>query len=594
MAKTRYRNEPGATSLAQLPAAALRAVLREGYSKSAFRDDLLAGIVVGVVALPLAMALAIGVGVPPQQGLYTAIVAGFVTALLGGSRVQVSGPTAAFIVVLAPIYVKFGLAGLLLSGFLGGLFLIALGLARMGRVIEFVPYPVTTGFSAGIATVIATLQLKDLLGLQLGSTPEHYIERVSALVGALGTVNFHEAGLGLMTLALLVALPKFLPKVPAPLIALPLAACVAAALPAVTGSGELVTIASRFTTTISGEIVHGIPALPPVPIWPPAMLGEQGLALNLDTLRQLLPGAFAIAILGAIESLLSAVVADGMARTRHDSDAELIAQGVANVIAPFFGGIASTGAIARTATNVRSGARSPIAAMIHSVFILMAVLAGSRLLGYLPMTSLAALLLVVAWRMSEAKHFVHMLRVAPRSDVAVLLTCFSLTVIFDMVIGVFVGMVLASFLFMRRMATVTNVREIARSSALCDWEVPSGIALYEVSGPLFFGAAQKAMSRLGAQTGDVRVVVLLLERVDMIDATGLVALESAIAELRAAGCRAILCDVQPAPLAVLERAGLVTAGEVWIAPTLSAGLELARELLRARGETPSTAPATQI
>ncbi len=558
MARTRYRNATDDPPLRSLPAGALRAVLSEGYKAADFKSDLLAGVVVGVVALPLAMALAIAVGVAPQYGLYTAIVAGFVVAALGGSRTQVSGPTAAFIVILAPIHAKFGMAGLLLSGLLGGLMLIGMGVARLGRLIQYIPHPVTTGFTAGIATVIATLQLKDLFGLVPASNPDHYFERIAAMTDARATVNWWEPVIGLGTLAILLGLPRLTRRVPAPLVALPIAAIAAAALARFAPGFHVATIASRFHTTVGGEVVSGIPKLPPLPLLPWNMPGAGGAAFHFDfrTFRELLPGAFAVAMLGAIESLLSAVVADGLARTKHDPDAELLSLGVGNVLAPFFGGIPATGAIARTATNIRSGARSPLAAMIHALTVLAAVLALAPLLGYLPMSALAALLLLVAWNMSEVKHFVHTLRVAPKSDVAVLLTCFALTVTFDMVVGVTVGLLLAALLFMRRMAEVTEVRAASPADADLPGPLPTGVVAYEISGPLFFGAAQKAMAALHDIADRSKAVILLMDEVHAMDATGLVALESALDQLKANRCFAILSSVRPQPMKVLKKAHL--------------------------------------
>ncbi len=558
MARTRYKSATTTVPLKDLPAAALRAVLREGYSAGDLKSDLLAGIVVGIVALPLAMALAIGVGVPPQHGLYTAIIGGFIVAALGGSRTQVTGPTAAFIVILAPIYTKFGMAGLLISGFLGGLMLVAMGFFRLGRLIQFIPHPVTTGFTAGIATVIATLQIKDFFGLTLPNNPEHYVERVVVMFQARGTASFFEPFLGLLTLGILVVFPRITRRFPAPLVALPTAAVVAIALRHVFPGIEVATISSRFHTAIDGIVVDGIPQLPPLPLLPWLAPGPGGQPFNItfDGFQALLAGAFAIAMLGAIESLLSAVVADGIARTKHDPDAELIALGIGNMIVPFFGGIAATGAIARTATNIKAGARSPIAAMIHALTILAAVLVLARLLGYLPMASLAALLLLVAWNMSEAKHFIHTIRVAPKSDVAVLLTCFGLTVGFDMVVGVSVGMVLAAFLFMRRMAEVTGGHFADGSSPRLTGAIPRDVVVYEISGPLFFGAAQKAMAALEIVAGQTRAVVLLMQGVDAMDVTGLVALESALEPLRAHKCLAVLCGVHGQPLALLHKAHL--------------------------------------
>jgi SulP family sulfate permease len=560
-----------------LPAAALRAVLREGYAASDLRADVLAGMVVGVVALPLAMALAIGVGAAPQFGLYTAIVAGFAVAALGGSRTQVTGPTAAFIVVLAPIYAKFGMSGLLVSGLLGGAMLVAMGLLRFGKLIEFIPHPVTTGFTAGIATVIATLQLKDLFGLTLAHTPEHFVDRVTAMFEARHTASPWEPVIGLFTLAVLVLLPRATRRVPAPLVALPLAALLSLALGRVLPDFHVATIATRFQTVAGGHLVHGIPPLPPLPLLPWHVASEGGHAFMFDfaTLRALLPGALAIAMLGAIESLLSAVVADGMARTKHDPDAELLALGVGNLLVPFFGGIPCTGAIARTATNIRSGARSPFAAMAHALTVLAAVLLLAPLLGYLPMASLAALLLLVAWNMSEAKHFVHTLRVAPKSDVAVLLTCFGLTVVFDMVVGVSVGMVLASLLFMRRMAEVTQARLTTDAPTDMPGPLPPNVALYEISGPLFFGAAQRAMATLEVISDRSKVVILMMDEVHVMDATGLVALESALGELARHKCLAILSNVRAQPLALLRKARLHERAGVQVCATADEALAAA-------------------
>jgi SulP family sulfate permease len=579
MARTRYQSLQQEVPLRALPAAALRAVLGEGYGAATFKADLMAGLVVGIVALPLAMALAIAVGVAPQHGLYTAIVAGLAIALLGGSRTQVSGPTAAFVVILAPIYARFGLAGLTLAGLLAGLLLVGMGLLRMGKLIEFIPHPVTTGFTAGIATVIAVLQVKDLLGLRLGHTPEHFAERVVAFARAGPSASPWELGVGLFTLALLLLVPRLTRRVPAPLVALPSAALLAVALYRLAGA-QVATIASRFHSEVAGRTVAGIPPLPPLPILPwlaPGPAGEP-LALDLHTLRALLPSAFAIAMLGAIESLLSAVVADGMARTRHDPDAELLAQGVGNVVAPFFGGIPATGAIARTATNIRSGARTPVAAAVHALTVLAAVLALAPALGYLPMSALAALLVLVAWNMSEVKHFAHTVRVAPRSDVAVLLTCYGLTVFTDMVIGVSVGMVLAAMLFMRRMAIVTEAKLVETAHPDLPGPVPPGVVVYRVSGPLFFGAAQKAMAALNAISDRARVVILWLEQVPVLDATGLVALESALAQLGSRGVTAVLLGLQVQPRGLVERTDLLKRPGVLASGDAAEALRIAGEI----------------
>ncbi len=538
-------------------AAALRRTFRAGYTFGDLRGDLLAGMIVGVVALPLSMALAIASGVPPQHGLYTAIIAGGVTAVLGGSSVQVTGPTAAFVVILAPISAKFGPGGLMVATLIAGCMLVGAGIARLGRLIEFIPYPVVTGFTSGIAVVIATLQLKDFLGLQVATMPDHYVEKVSALFAALPTMRVNDLLIGLLTLAILIVLPRVSRRIPSPLVALPVAAIVAYVLHRMYPAFDVATIQSRFTYVQDGITHAGIPRLPPMPSLPWSFPGADGapLVLSMDLLRSLVPSAFAIAMLGAIESLLSAVVADGMTGLKHDPDAELIAQGAGNVVAPFFGGIAATGAIARTATNIRCGGRSPLAALFHSAFILAAVLVLAPALGYMPMAAMAALLFVVAWNMSEVKHFVHLLRVGPGSDVFVLVTCFGLTVIFDMVVSVSVGVVLAALLLMRRMADLSSVKLVDSHPIAPGEKLPSGLLIYEIAGPLFFGAAQKAMSSLRTVQHGVQAVVLDMQSVPAMDATGLVNLESTIERLRKAGVFVVLAGVQKQPLRIIARAG---------------------------------------
>jgi SulP family sulfate permease len=397
---------------------------------------------------------------------------------------------------------------------------------------------------------------------------------------ARATASGWELLVGGGTLALLVLLPKVVRRVPAPLVALPLAALGVVVLTALVPGFEVATIASRFSAEVGGRVVRGIPPLPPLPMLPWGGPGLFADGFSWHAVNALLPSAFAIAMLGAIESLLSAVVADGMARTRHDPDAELVALGIGNVVAPFFGGIPATGAIARTATNIRSGARSPIAAIVHALTVLAAVLALAPLLGYLPMAALAALLLLVAWNMSEVRHFAHTLRVAPRSDMAVLLTCYGLTVAFDMVIGVTVGMMLAVVLFMRRMAEVTNARFVEEHPTL-PGPVPGGVVVYDISGPLFFGAAQKAMAALGHIGDRARVVLLRMEGVQAMDATGLVALESALDRLAVHKVIAILCGVQPQPLGLLQRAGLPQRSGVLLSSDVREALATAGELASA-------------
>lgn len=538
-------------------ASALRKTFRDGYGLSDLRADVLAGLVVGIVALPLSMALSIAVGAPPQNGLYTAIVAGAIIALFGGSRVQVSGPTAAFVVILAPITEKFGLGGLLLATVMAGVFLVLMGYSGLGRLIEFVPYPVTTGFTAGIGIVIATLQLKDFLGLETGKMPESYLGKVQRMIEvAPSTFRPAELAVGLFTLAVLLIWPRIDRRIPSPLVALGFGALFALALEHLFPGTTLATIERRFSYTLNGESFAGIPRLPPMPLLPWNLPGPDGapIGLSFELLRALLPSAIAIALLGAIESLLSAVVADGMIRRQHDPDAELVAQGLGNLVAPFFGGIAATGAIARTATNVRSGAKSPFAAVTHALFLLLAVITLAPLLGYLPMASLAALLLLVAWNMSEAKHVLHTIRSAPRSDVIVLWTCLLLTVIFDMVVAVTFGIVLAALLFMKRMSDVSQLTLVAEPHRKLGHALPQSILLYELAGPLFFGAAARAMRALQGVTRDVKAVVLDLRNVPALDATGMINLESATARLRDQGIYVVLAGVDGQPRRALAKA----------------------------------------
>lgn len=573
------------------PGAALREVLSEGYDGAKFRADLMAGLVVGVVALPLSMALAIASGVAPQNGLYTAIIAGLVIALTGGSRCQVSGPTAAFVVILAPIVTRFGVGGLLLATVLAGLMLILMGLFRLGRLIQYVPYPVTAGFTAGIGLVIATLQLKDFLGLTVPHMPEHYLERVAALGRALPSTHFADALIGAFTLAVLILWPKLTKKVPGPLVAIALATVLGAVLAHFAPDLVPATLGSKFSYKDAAGIVHpGIPRLPPMPALPWSFGGPGGQPLHVSTelVQSLLGSAFAIAMLGSIESLLSAVVSDGMAGTRHDPDAELLGQGLGNLIAPFFGGIAATGAIARTGTNIRAGAKSPFAAITHAIFVLAAMLVLAPVLAYIPMASLAALLILVAWNMSELPHAIHVMRRSPKSDVLVFLSCFALTAIFDMVVGVSVGVVLAALLFMRRMAEITDAELSAGVHPELRDPLPKGVVLYEIAGPLFFGAAQKAMSTLET-VSDAQVVILDVEMVPAMDATGLVNLESALKKLASHHAFVILAGVQRQPRTVLARAGIQPSDD---SLAMAENLHEAVALARARMGMPPAATAS--
>ena len=564
-----------AYSAKDLLAYGLRSALRDGYSIRDFRADMLAALVVGVVALPLSMALAIACEVPPQHGLYTAIIAGFVCALLGGTRFQVTGPTAAFVVILVPIVHKFGLGGLLVAGAMAGAMLVAMGLARLGKLMQFVPHPVTTGFTMGIAVVIGVLQLKDVFGVKLPRT-EGTFEYLGALWGARGQINPYDVGVAVVTIGLLLVLPKILKRIPAPLVALTVISLLVVLCEHVWPGFHASTIGNleKFSFKIGNEVRHGIPPLPPIPIVP-WRLG--GLSLDYHTIRELLPSAFAIAMLGAIESLMAAVVADGMSGTRHDPNAELIALGIGNMLCPFFGGIAATGALARTATNIRAGARSPFAAAMHAIFVLACTIVLAPLVAYLPMAGLAGLLIIVARNMSEARHFTRLLRIAARSDVIVMVTCFTLTVVFDMVVAVTVGVVLAALLFMRRMAVSTTVALESPQGLGIGVELPPGVRLYDVAGPMFFGAAKSAMEAIATVgSGTDHTFVINMQHVPTIDATGLVALESVLDRLFRSHIKVIFAGLTPEVADLLDRAGIKRdPGRLAYAPDVETAISMA-------------------
>ncbi|TFH86289.1 C4-dicarboxylic acid transporter DauA [Billgrantia azerbaijanica] len=562
-----------------LPGHALLTAWRQGYGLAELRRDLLAGLTIGIVAVPLSMALAIATGVPPQHGLYTAIIAGAIIALTGGSRFNISGPTAAFVVILFPIVGSHGVGGLLIATLMAGLILVALGLARLGSLIQFVPYPVVLGFTAGIAVVIALLQLPDFLGLTGVELGDSTLHNLAAIVRALPSVAPAELGVGLVTLATLILWPRLKLPVPAPLVGLVVGTLAALAVGAL--GVEIDTIASRFHWAFHGQSGSGIPPFAPAPVLPWQLPGPDGTPLSVDfaLIRELLGPALAIAMLAAIESLLCAVVADGLTRTRHDPNAELIGQGLGNIAVPFFGGITATAALARTATNIRSGAASPLAAVIHALVVLLAVVALAGVLGLVPMAALAALLFIIAWNMSEARHFVHTLKGAPGSDVAILVICFGLTVVFDMVLAVAVGMGLAAALFIRRMAEVTHARRLGSDDEIAR-QLPRQVALYDVNGPLFFGAAEKAMATLRVVDPEVKVVLLDMHDVPSLDATAIVALQTLAEELHSQQVGLIFVGMAPRQVVKLKRAGLRReAGRLAVVRDLPQGRRLAERWL---------------
>ena len=559
---------------------ALRRSLQSKPTYQDFQANILAGLTVGVIALPLSMALAIASGVPPQHGLYTAIVAGIVTALTGGSKVNISGPTAAFVVILLPIVQKFGLGGLLVSGLMAGFILVLMGVGKLGKLIEVVPYPVIVGFTAGIGLVIATFQIQDFLGLEISSTGGNYLDRVSAIVQAIPSFAWQETLIGVMTLAILLVWPRFRSKIPAHLVALVVVSLVAWLLSLYLQDFSVATLGSRFQFEISGITGSGIPPILPAFEWPWNLPGADGtpVGFSFDLVRLLMPSAITIAILGSLESLLCAVVADGMSGKKHDPNDELIGQGIGNIVSPLFGGIPATAAIARTAANVKSGGSMPLASIVHGLFILASILLLAPLLSYIPMASMAALLIMVAWNMSEAKHFARTVKIAPRDDVIVLMLCFLLTVLFDMTVAVAVGMGLAAMLFIRRSISMTETSEIESNHA--DYDLPDNTVVYDINGPLFFGSAQKALKTISSVRPDVRVVILDMSEVTLLDMSAIVAMESIAKDFSDRNIGLVINNLQPRMILKLRRAGIrKQAGKMAFSRTLADSFEAAEGML---------------
>jgi SulP family sulfate permease len=503
--------------------------------------NVVAGVVVGVVALPLAMAFAIASGAKPEQGLYTAIVASVVVSLLGGSRVQIAGPTGAFVVILAGITARYGVDGLQIATLLAGVILVLLGAARLGAIIKFIPDPVITGFTAGIAVVIWTSEWKDFFGLP-AVTGQHFHEKLWHLLQVFPQLHLATTALACLALTVVVVTPRLplLKRVPGPLMGLLVATLIQATL----HFPGVATIGSTF-----GGIPSGLPSL-------------QIPELTAARVIELISPAFAIAMLGAIESLLSAVVADGMAGTRHDSNQELIGQGIANIAAPLFGGFAATGAIARTATNVRNGGTSPLAGLVHAGTLVLIVLFLAPLAVHVPLAALAAILFVVAWNMSEARHCVSMVRRAPAADGVILLVTFALTVFVDLVVAVNIGVILATLHFLRRMASSVEVQQQTAEQLHEEFghrglKFPPGVLVYRVEGPFFFGAVENFERALASTHTDPQVVILRLRWVPFMDITGLQTLEEVIRDLHRRKVRVMITGANERVTGKLEKAGLL-------------------------------------
>lgn len=554
-------------------ATALKASIR-GYSLATFRQDAIAGLVVSLIALPLAMALSIAVGLPPQHGVYTAIIAGVVTSLLGGSIMQVSGPTAAFVVIVAPIVSDHGLHGLIWCQIMAGVFLLMMGTAHLGRYINYIPYPVTTGFTAGIAVVIATLALNDFFGLGVAQLSGSYIDKVGMLASHAGSANGYEFAVGLVTLLGILFFGKLCRTIPSAIVGMTVGTLLALVFSRF-GISEVATIGSRFSYETAEGLKHGIPPYPPVLHWPTFEAASLFSIPGFSDFRMLLAPAMVIAALAALESLLSATVADSMAGTRHDPNAELNAIGVGNILSALAGGIPATGAIARTAANIHSGAKTPIAGVIHALLIMLYVLLLAPLIAYVPMASLSALLLAVAWRMSHAKQCLRTFRIAPKSDSIVLLVCFILTVFVDMVAGVTVGVVLASLLFMKRISELTQVNLFSSgdgAQTAPELSLPDHVMLYRIDGPLFFGTVEKAYDRYQFIHDHVRTLIIDMERVPLIDMTGLVAMKSMLTSIARENREVILCGREEVTGRVMQKIAGSSLRRVRTAPSVAAAL----------------------
>ncbi len=532
----------GLVSFAIRPA--LFSILKAGYSKSQLTRDICAGLTVGVVALPLAMAFAIASGAPPERGLFTAIVAGTLISLLGGSRFQIGGPTGAFVVIVAGIIARHGYEGLVVATLMAGVFLMLMGFFKLGKVLQFIPYPVTTGFTAGIGLYIFSAQIKDLLGLQIGAQPPEFIGKLESCVAGIGTMQDGAIVAGAVTIVAMLLVRRFCPRIPAHIVGI-----VSSMLVVWLGGFDVETIGSRF---------GGIPATLP----------EFSLPHNIPALMAtMLPDAVAIALLAGIESLLSAVVADGMTGERHEPSTELVAQGIANIASSLFGGIPATGAIARTATNIRAGAASPVAGIIHAGTLALFMVCLAPLASLIPLASLAGVLCIVAWDMSEVHKFGRLLR-APRSDVFVLVTTFLLTVLVDLTVAVQVGVVLAALLFMRRMSEVGNLRlggaaegmngqlsNVSRAACELSAFCPSSVMIYEIEGPFFFGVAERFLNVLHSLREPPKVIVIRMDNVPTIDATAIHALEAFIARAHKMHIQLVICGLQPRVRRVLDKIG---------------------------------------
>lgn len=540
------------------------------YSKEKFFADLMAGVIVGIVALPLAIAFGIASGVSPEKGLITAIMGGFIVSFLGGSSVQIGGPTGAFIIIVYGIIQKFGIEGLAVATVIAGIMLLLMGILKLGTIIKYIPYPIIVGFTSGIALTIFTTQIKDLFGLTMETVPADFISKWIAYAGSFHSLNGWSLIIGLLSILLIVFTPRFSKKIPGSLVAIVVLTLVAYLLRNHLGITGIETIGDRF------EINASLPA-------------PQTFSFNIETINQLLPSAFTIAILGAIESLLSATVADGVTGEKHNSNTELIAQGAANIVVPLFGGIPVTGAIARTMTNINNGGRTPVAGIIHAVVLLLILLFLGPLTKHIPMACLAGVLIIVAYNMSEWRTFFSLLKNS-KSEIAVLLTTFLLTVIFDLTIAIEVGLLLAMFLFMRRISESTKISVTTDMVDLSDEGeihheeekliLPPKVEVYEIDGPFFFGVANKFDESMKIIGDKPKIRIIRMRKVPFMDSTGLHNLESLYRLSKAENIRLIFSGVNEQVRAVLVKSGLASRiGDENICKDINEALDKARKAM---------------
>ena len=518
------------------------------YDKKTFSSDLMAGIIVGIVALPLAIAFAIASGVSPEKGIITAIVAGFIISALGGSKVQIGGPTGAFIIIISGIIAQYGVQGLTIATLMAGVFLILMGVLRLGTIIKYIPYPIVVGFTSGIAVTIFTTQIKDLTGMQMSSNPSDFIEKWIAYFQNIGNIDLWSTAMGLLSIVIITLMPRISKKIPGSLIAIIVVTIVALLLKEFCGVDSIETIGDRFS--INAKI-------------PEAQMPQ----MTWDTIKGLAAPAFTIAILGAIESLLSATVADGVTGDHHNSNTELIGQGIANLATPLFGGIPATGAIARTMTNINNGGRTPIAGIVHAAVLLLIFLFLMPLARFIPMACLAGVLVVVSYGMSGWRSFLAMLK-NPKSDITVLLLTFFLTIIFDLTIAIEAGLVCACLLFMRRMSETSDVSVIyneidisedadMQAGNLENLTIPKGVEVYEINGPYFFGAGNRAEEMMQRFGNDPKVRIIRMRKVPFIDSTGLHNLENLCLMSKKENVQIVLSGVNPKVEAVLVKNGFI-------------------------------------